>query len=259
MQMFSSSISPRTKLFFPEKRQFFLENAGVFDFRLASAVTLISYSSAVRLGSIPSRAAGSDQRWGQGHRFARRIRVGSPGCRYQIFRTQPRGKLRRVAFEEVVVGERVVRWSDGNRQAIRDAIPSFNQTAGVDGRFVLFKESRSKRLRCSDPHPRLSTGQTNLGAGLNFRSNWLDFEAEHRKSVPNFNHKSVFLERTDCVCDFADATFKARPNSQASGKCSLRGFIFHAPDTHGVVQTQEWQTTFRADFHNALNTERRHR
>jgi hypothetical protein len=45
------------------------------------------------------------------------------------------------------------------------------------------------------------TGQTNLGAGLNFRSNWLDFEAEHRKIGPNFNPQVGFIERTDCVCD----------------------------------------------------------
>ena len=35
----------------------------------------------------------------------------------------------------------------------------------------------------------------------------------------------------------------------------FEGFILHAPDTHGVVQTQEWQTTFRADFHNGSYTD----
>ena len=36
---------------------------------------------------------------------------------------------------------------------------------------------------------------------------------------------------------------------------SFEGFIFHAPDTHEVVQTQEWQTTFRATFHNGSYTD----
>jgi hypothetical protein len=35
----------------------------------------------------------------------------------------------------------------------------------------------------------------------------------------------------------------------------FEGFIFHAPDTHHVVQTQEWQNTFRADFHNGSYTD----
>ena len=29
----------------------------------------------------------------------------------------------------------------------------------------------------------------------------------------------------------------------------------HAPDTHGVLQTQEWQATFRAEFHNGAYTD----
>ena len=32
-------------------------------------------------------------------------------------------------------------------------------------------------------------------------------------------------------------------------------FIFHSPDTKGVLQTQEWQTTFRADFNNGAYTD----
>jgi hypothetical protein len=31
--------------------------------------------------------------------------------------------------------------------------------------------------------------------------------------------------------------------------------MFHAPDTHHIVQTQEWQTTFRAEFHNGSYTD----
>jgi hypothetical protein len=35
----------------------------------------------------------------------------------------------------------------------------------------------------------------------------------------------------------------------------FEGFIFHAPDTHHGVQTQEWQTTFRGEFHNGSYTD----
>jgi len=136
-----------------------------------------------------------------------------------------------------------------------DAIPSFNQTSGVDGRFVLFKNLVLNGYAAQTRTPGYQSGQTNLGAGLTFRSNWLDFEAEHRKIGLNFNPQVGFLERTDCVCDFADATFKARPEFAGVREMQFEGFIFHAPDTHGVVQTQEWQTTFRADFHNGSYTD----
>jgi hypothetical protein len=52
-----------------------------------------------------------------------------------------------------------------------------------------------------------------------------------------------------------DATFKQRPHFGGIRELQFEGFIFHAPDTHHVVQTQEWQTTFRADFNNGAYTD----
>jgi len=64
-----------------------------------------------------------------------------------------------------------------------------------------------------------------------------------------------FLERSDCVCDFADANFKVRPQVAGVRELNFESFIYHAPDTHGAVQTQEWQATFRANFHNGSYTD----
>src|SRR5437899_11466711 len=130
-----------------------------------------------------------------------------------------------------------------------DVPSNSNQTSGVGGRLVLFTNLALNGCAAQTRTPGYQLGQTNLGAGLNFRSNWLDFEAEHRKIGPNFNPQVGFLERTDCICDFADATFKARPEFAGVREMQFEGFIFHAPETRGVVQTQEWQTAFRADFH----------
>jgi hypothetical protein len=115
----------------------------------------------------------------------------------------------------------------------------FNQTAGVDGRFVLFRDLVLNGYAVQTRTPGYSSGQSNLGAGLNFRSNWLDFQAEHRKIGSNFNPQVGFLERSDCLCDYADATFKARPSFWRVRELQFEGFIFQAPDTHHVVQTQD--------------------
>lgn len=103
--------------------------------------------------------------------------------------------------------------------------------------------------------PGFSGGQSNLGAGFTFRSNWFDFDAEHRKIGPHFNPEVGFLERSDCVCDFAEANFKVRPEFAGIRELQFEGFIFHAPDTRGTVQTQEWQNTFRAEFNNGAYTD----
>jgi hypothetical protein len=141
-----------------------------------------------------------------------------------------------------------------------DPAGNFNQSEGVDGRLVLLKnlalsgyaaQTRSPGYYlCSISPDDCKSGQTSLGAGVIYRSNWLDFFGEHRKIGANFNPAVGFLERTDCVCDFADANFKVRPQVAKLRELNFESFIVHDPDTHGALQTQEWQATFRAEFSN---------
>jgi hypothetical protein len=51
------------------------------------------------------------------------------------------------------------------------------------------------------------------------------------------------------ICDYLDANFKVRPRIEGR-ELNFEGFMFHAPDTHHVLQTQEWQKTFHIDFNN---------
>jgi hypothetical protein len=67
---------------------------------------------------------------------------------------------------------------------------------------------------------------------------------------PNFNPQVGFLGRTDCICDYVDVNFKPRPKIRGVRDLNFESFLFHAPDTRHVLQTQEWQGTFRIDFHN---------
>jgi hypothetical protein len=97
--------------------------------------------------------------------------------------------------------------------------------------------------------PGFSSGQTNLGAGFDYQTSWLEVFAQHRKVGPNFNPEVGFLGRTDCICDYVDVNFKPRPKIRGVRDLNFESFLFHAPDTHHVLQTQEWQGTFRIDFH----------
>jgi len=131
----------------------------------------------------------------------------------------------------------------------------FNESEGVDGRFVFFKDLVLHAFAAQTRTPGLSGGQTNLGASLDFNTNWLELIAGHRKIGRNFNPEVGFLERTDCICNYVDATFKVRPRRANLREMNFEGFIFHAPDTRRSVQTQEWQTTFRAMFNNGSYTD----
>src|SRR5713226_8362339 len=238
--MFNSSISLRTNCSFLRKGNSSWRTQAYSPFPWASAITRISSSSAAStglLGVVGLGVMGVDAR----------SSGPNPGANYAVLRLK-----RSLLGSGSYIG---VMGIDKRSGSVASMASSFNQTSGADGRFVLFKDLVVNGYAAQTRTPGFSSGQSNLGAGLNFRSNWLDFEAEHRKIGPNFNPQVGFLERTDCVCDFADATFKARPEFAGVREMQFEGFIFHAPDTHGVVQTQEWQTTFRADFHNGSYTD----
>ncbi len=249
------NLSPY-KLFFPEKRQFFLENAGVFAFPMSLE------SNADQL--FFSRQIGIDPITGQEVPLNGGAKVtGSlAGFELGVMDVDTRFSGPNPWANYAVLRLKKSLWGTGSYLGVMgidkrsgNVDSHFNQTAGVDGRFVLYKNLVVNGYAAQTRTPGYSSGQTNLGAAMSFRSNRLDFQAEHRKIGRNFNPQVGFLERSDCICDFADATFKTRPSLRGVRELQFEGFIFHAPDTQHAVQTQEWQTTFRADFHNGSYTD----
>lgn len=244
------------KLFFPEKRQFFQENAGVFAFpmSLASGGDQLFFSRQIGIDPITGQQVPING--------GAKVTDSLDGFELGVMDVNTRSSGPNPGANYAVLRVKRSLWGSGSYIGVmgidkrsRDVTSSFNQTSGVDGRFVLFKNLVLNGYAAQTRTPGYSSGQSDLGAGLNFRSDWLDFEAEHRKIGPNFNPQVGFLERTDCICDFADATFKTRPEFAGLREMQFEGFIFHAPDTHHVVQTQEWQTTFRGEFHNGSYTD----
>ena len=127
---------------------------------------------------------------------------------------------------------------------------SYNQASGADTRLVFWRNLVVRGYFAQTRSPGVSSGQTNWGANFDYRTNWLEFFAQHRTVGPNFNPEVGFLERTDCLCNYLDATLKPRPKFPGVREVQFEGFLFHAPDTKHVLQTQEWQATFRIEFHN---------
>src|SRR5438132_11696119 len=81
---------------------------------------------------------------------------------------------------------------------------SFNQATGADTRLVFYKNLVVNGYATQTRTPGFSSGQTNVGAGFNYQTNWLEVFAQHRKVGPNFNPEVGFLERTDCICNYLD-------------------------------------------------------
>jgi len=237
------------KLFFPEKRQFFLENAGVFNFQLGGdSGDLLFFSRQIGIDPITGeevpingggKITGSIDGFELGAMDVETRRSGpNPYANYAVAR------VKRSLWGGSYIGVMGIDKRSGN------PFDSFNQTSGTDTRLVFHKDLVLTGYAAQTRTPGLSSGQTDVGAGLNYQNSWFEGFAQHRKVGPNFNPEVGFLERNDCICDYADVNFKPRPKLRGVRELNFEGFIFHAPDTNHVLQTQEWQSTFRIEFNN---------
>jgi len=237
------------KLFFPEKRQFFLENAGVFNFPLGNdSGDLLFFSRQIGIDPVTGeqvpingggKVTGSLGNFELGVLDVETRESGpNPFANYAVAR------VKRSLWGGSYVGVMGIDKRSGNNA------DSFNQSSGVDTRLVFFRNLVVNGSATQTRTPGVASGQTNAGAGLDFQTNWVEILAQHRKIGPNFNPEVGFVERVDCVCNEVDVNQKPRPKLRGMRELNFEGFIFHAPDTHHVLQTQEWQGTTRIEFNN---------
>jgi len=240
------------KVFIPEKRQFFLENAGVFDFDLGDQDRLF-FSRQIGIDPV----TGNQVPINGGARLTGRVGRTELGIMEVDTRSSgpnPYGNYAVARVKESLwagsyVGAMGIDKRSGN------LLDSFNQTGGVDTRLVFFKDWFVRAHMARTRSPGEPSAASDLGASLNYQSNWLEGLVKRRKTGANFNPEVGFVERTDSDETYSDLTFKARPAIRGVRELQFEGFLLHAPDTRGAVSTQEWQGTFRADFNNGAYTD----
>jgi len=240
------------KVFIPEKRQFFLENAGVFNFDIGDQDQLF-FSRQIGIDPVTgqqvpinggARLTGTIGRTELGIMEVETRSSGpNPYANYAVAR------LKESLWGGSYVGVMGIDKRSGN------PLESFNQTGGVDTRLVFFKDWFVDAHMAGTQSPGHPSGASDVGASLSYRSNWLDGIVERRKTGPNFNPEVGFIERVDSNETYGDLTFKVRPEIRGVRELQFEGEVLHAPDTRNEVSTQEWQGTFRADFNNGAYTD----
>jgi len=240
------------KIFIPEKRQFFLENAGTFNFNLGDGDQLF-FSRQIGIDPVTGqqvpinggvRLTGTFGRAELGFMDVDTRSSGpNPYANYLVAR------LKESLWAGSYIGAMGIDKRSGTPQ------DAFNQTGGVDTRLIFFKDWFVDGHIAGTRSPANPSGASDLGASLTYRSNWLDGFVERRKTGANFNPEVGFVQRVDSNETYGDLTFKVRPKIGGVRELQFEGFILHAPNTHGDVSTQEWQNTFRADFNNGAYTD----
>ena len=240
------------KVFIPEKRQFFLENAGVFSFDIGDQDQLF-FSRQIGVDPI----TGNQVPINGGAKLTgtiARLEIGIMDVDTRSSGPNPYANFAVVRLEESLwagsyVGVMGIDKRSGN------VLDDFNQTGGVDTRLVFFKDWFVDAHMAGTQSPGNLSGNSDVGASLSYRSNWLDDVVERRRSGPNFNPEVGFIQRPDSNETYGDLTFKVRPQIKDVRELQFEAFILHAPDTSGQVSTQEWQNTFRADFQTGAYTD----
>ena len=240
------------KVFIPEKRQFFLENAGVFNFGLGDGDQLF-FSRQIGIDPVTGNQVpvnGGAKLTGTIGRLAlgvmdvdTRSSGPNPYSNFAVVR------LKESLWSGSYVGAMGIDKRSGN------IFDSFNQTGGADTRLIFLKDWIVDAHMAGAQSPGNPSGASDLGASLTYHSNWLEGLVERRKTGPNFNPEIGFVERPDSNETYGDLTFKVRPKISGIRELQFEGFLLHAPDTHGVVSTQEWQNTFRAELNNGGYTD----
>jgi hypothetical protein len=240
------------KIFIPEKRQFFLENAGTFNFNLGDGDQLF-FSRQIGIDPVTGqqvpinggvRMTGTFGRTELGFMDGDTRSSGpNPYANYLVAR------LKEALWAGSYVGVIGIDKRSGN------LLDNFNQTGGVDTGLVFFKDWLVDGHMARTRSPGDPSGSSDVGTSLSYRSNWLDGFIERRKIGANFNPEVGFVQRVDSNETYGDLTFKVRPKIGGVRELQFEGFILHAPNTHGEVSTQEWQDTFRADFNNGAYTD----
>ena len=241
------------KLFFPEKRQFFLENSSIFNFPLDGGGDLLFFSREIGIDPITgqevpvnggAKITGSLGGFDLGVMDVDTRSSGpNPYANFGVVR------VKRSIFGQSYIGVMGVDKRSGN------PLDPYNQTGGADARILLTKNLVVTGIAAETRTPGLTGGQSDVGGSATFRSNLFDFIAEEHKIGRNFNPEVGFLERNNSISQYLDGTFKPRPRIRGVRELNFESFLFHAPDTRGLLQTQEWQATFRALFNNGSYTD----
>lgn len=246
----------RFPVFFPEKREFFLERAGIFEFGpggrrggQAERNLQMFFSRRIGLtedrrpvpilggGKLTGRAAGFDVGLlnVQSDDFEQ-----TPATNYSVFRA------RRNVLARSNVGMFV-----SNRQSSGS---SFNRVAGADANFTLFKNTDLMGFLGKSWTPGRNGDDWVGRAKYNWTSDLYEVFLEHLYVGPEFQHDVGFVRRTGVRRSDAVAVWEPRPGVLDIRNLVFRGEVVYLTDTGSRLLTREQivQATSRWQSDDAL-------
>ena len=252
----------RFSLFFPEKRDFFLEGQGIFAFGG------IGSGSGGSPGDVPvmffSRQVGLLK--GQVVPVLGGARVTGRTGRYTIgaLNIETGGKssigARATNFSTVRVKRDVLRRSNigvvGTRRSVGINGGGANTLVGVDGNFFLLTNVTANAFYARTDTPGRDGGTGTYRGTFEYAGDRYALQAEHLLVGENFDPQVGFVRRTDFRRSAAEARFTPRPKRRNRvRKYTFLGSIDYVTNASATqVQNKELRGSFQTEFQNSDQT-----
>ncbi len=249
----------RFSLFFPEKREFFLENQGQFAFggeasgglfAGASRTPILFYSRQIGLNQgreVPIDAGGRlTGRLGKFSVGALNIRtadapVANAAATNFTVLSLRRDLLRRSSIGALFTGRSVSQTGIGS-----------NEAYGVDGLFAFHENLNISTYWAKTRTEHLGNDDVSYSANLDYRGDRYGLQLERLIVGDDFNPEVGFLRRDDFARSFGSVRFSPRPASIAAiRKLTWEGQFDYITDRDGVLETRQAQGRFNIELENS--------
>jgi hypothetical protein len=259
----------RFSLFFPEKRDFFLENQGTFVFGTVSQgfganageTPILFYSR--RIGLEDGRVVPIDG----GGRLTGRVGRYTIGVLDIQTGRQPLAAARPTNFSVVRLKRDIFRRSSvgliaTGRKETEGGVTD-NAVYGLDSLFAFFDnlsintywarsiDSRILPRRSDESSRRRVEDETSYRAHLDYAGDRYGLQLEHLLVGDRFNPGMGYVRRTDMRRSFGQARFSPRPRAGAVRKYSWTASTGYIENTRGRLETREHEGEFGIEFQNA--------
>jgi hypothetical protein len=245
----------RFSLFFPEKREFFLESQGIFEFgnansRTGSGDTPIMFFSR-RIGLNNSRLVpirGGGQLTGRAGKYTvglLNIQTGKEPLASAVSTNYSALRVRRDLLRRSNVG---IIATNRSRSAVGSG---GNRLAGVDGNFAFYDNLHISLYWAVTDTPGLQSGSTSYMAKVEYAADKYGLTLERLAVGPSFNPEVGFLRREDFRRNYALVRYSPRPKSlPAVRKVWIESAIDYVTDNQGRLETRQVQLVFKLQFEN---------
>ena len=236
----------RFPLFFPEKREFFLEDAGVFELGPGGDVPELRLFHSRRIGLTEDGEAVPILFGGRLTGKAGKFELGLLNAQTLESDPDPRrnytvGRVKRI-FGRSFVGAMVTNLQSGGSS-------DYNRTAALDSELVFFDHLSVNSFLVHSWSPDLSEDSWAFRpAKITWESDFLNANIEHQAIQRNFEAEMGFVPRKDMKQTLGEISIHPRPDSEWIRRTTLGAFMSYISNQAGELETRDQKMTFGVEW-----------